>query len=152
MRPAMKEDEAARAARQAAAGQLFDLVRPRLARVDDEWIRRHLEGQLAGGQYVVDQFPQKFERRFGSTWQSAVLVDASPQNVNDISSQLFRQSRAERKSVFVSAASGAGVLLVTYSLYRLANAFTRGYFVWSLRTAAAVVASAAVLLLHMVVG
>jgi len=74
------------------------------------------------------------------------------QNVNDISTQLFRQSRAERKSVFVSAASGAGVLLVTYSLYRLANAFTRGYFVWSLRTAAAVVASAAVLLLHMVVG
>ena len=39
------------------------------------------------------------------------------------------------------------MLLVTYALYRFANAFTRGYFTWSLRTAAAVVAAGAVTLL-----
>jgi hypothetical protein len=152
LRPAMSEGEAARAARESAAGELFDLVRPRVSRGDDEWLRRRLEAKLAGGRLVIDQFPQKFERRFGSTWREAVLVDASPENLNQISRELFNEQRAQRKSVFLSAASGAGVLLVTYSLYRLANAFTRGYFVWSLRTAAAVVASAAVVLLHMVIG
>jgi hypothetical protein len=152
LRPAMTEGEAARAAREAAATQLFDLVRPRLAGSDEGWLRRRLEAKLAGGGYVVDQFPQKFDRRFGSTWRGAVLVDASPENLNRISHELFIEHRAQRKSVFVSAASAGGVLLVTYSLYRLANAFTRGYFVWSLRTAAAVVASVAVVLIRLIQG
>ena len=42
--------------------------------------------------------------------------------------------------------------LVVYALYRLANGFTRGYFVWSLRTAAAVAATAGIVLLLMVIG
>jgi hypothetical protein len=41
---------------------------------------------------------------------------------------------------------------VVYALYRFANSFTRGYFVWSLRTAAAVAATAVVVLVLMVIG
>ena len=81
-----------------------------------------------------------------------MLLDLSPQNLNLLTGQLFQEYRAQRQSWIMSTASALGVLLVVYMLYRLANAFTRGYFVWSLRTAAAVVATAGVVLLLIVSG
>jgi hypothetical protein len=159
MRPAMSEAEAAEAARRAAAGQLFGLVRSRVARhgrrsADDGWLYQRVESELASGRLVIEQFPQKFERPSfgGTTWREAVLIDASDPAVDSIASDLSRARAAETQSWLMSVASAGGVLLVTYALYRLANAFTRGYFVWSLRTAAAVVATAAVVVVLMVIG
>ena len=48
---------------------------------------------------------------------------------------------AERQTRVGGIAGAGAVLLVVYALYRLANAFTRGYFTWSLRTAAALAAA-----------
>ena len=158
MRPAMTQAEAAEAARRAAAGQVFGLVRQRVPRhgrlgADDGWLYRRVEQALAGGRMVVEEFPQKFERHYGgTTWRSAVLVDASEPSVSRLAGELAATRGVETRSLFMRVASGGGVLLVTYLLYRLANAFTRGYFVWSLRTTAAVVATTAVVLLLMVVG
>ena len=102
---------------------------------------------------VVEQFPQKFERPYGgTTWRGAALIDASEPAVAKLAEDVTQWRRVETKSWLMTVASAGGVLLVTYALYRLANAFTRGYFVWSLRTAAAVVATTAVVLLLMVVG
>jgi len=158
LKPAMSEAEAARAARVSAAGDLFGLVRawvPSHGRsgANDEWVARHLEQALVGGRLVSDQFPQKYERPIaGTTWREAVLLDASDPAIQQLAGELAAARAAENQSWLMSVASAGGVLLVTYALYRLANAFTRGYFVWSLRTAAAVVATAAVVLLLMVIG
>lgn len=159
LRPAMSEAEAAAAARRAAARELFPLVRARVPRngprgANDHWLAQRIEQELGRGRLVVDQFPQKFERPSfgGATWREAVLVDASHRAMDDLARSIINGRAAEKQSWLMTAASAAAVLLVTYTLYRLANGFTRGYFVWSLRTAAALVATAAVVLVRMIAG
>ena len=153
-KPAMSEAEAARAARRAAVDEVVAMVRPRVgqAGADERWLRRSVEEKLAAGQFEVDRFPQRYDRRVGSIWREAVLLDVSPQNLSMLAGQLSREYRAERQNWLTSTASALGVLLVVYALYRLANAFTRGYFVWSLRTAAVVIATGGLVLLLMVIG
>ena len=151
-KPAMSEAEATRAARRAATDEVVTLVRGRLGRAgrDEGWVRRRVEARLVAGRFEADRFPQRFDRGFGATWREAVLFDASDPNLSTLANELRAEHRAERRGFVMSFASAAGVLLVVYALYRLANAFTRGYFVWSLRTAAAVAATVVVVLILMI--
>ena len=146
-RPASTAQDAWKSARSAAAEQLLPLVvnrLPRDRRYEHGEIRRTIENNLLGDRLVADRFPQKLERPYGTLYRESVLVDASDARldplVGEIGMTLDTRHRTKRNAF---AAAGA-ILLVTYALYRLANAFTRGYFTWSLRTAAAVVAAGAV--------
>ena len=155
LRPAMSPAEAADAARRAAAKELFPVVRARVQRAGrssppDDWIRRQLDAKLAGGRLVVDRFPQRFQRPGYDTWREAVLVDASDRELDRLVGDIHAERFQERQSWVKTVASVGGLLLVIYTLYRLANAFTRGYFVWSLRTAAAVAATAVVVIISMI--
>lgn len=148
-RPASALADAARDARAAAAAELTPLVVARFApseRYDDRDVRRLVERHLLSDRLVVDRFPQKFERPYGSLFREAVLVDASDNRLSELALEMRATLAAERRSRIGGLASAAAVLLVTYALYRFANAFTRGYFTWSLRTAAAVAAAGAVVL------
>jgi hypothetical protein len=150
LRPAATAAEAAREARAAAAEQVLPLVR---ARVPEDVGRHHrlraaVEAALVDGdRLVVDRFPQQFDRPYGSLYREAVLVDASDAKLAPLVDALVRSSR-ERRDVRVHATlSATAILVVLYALYRVANAVTRGYFVWSLRAAAAVLAAGAVSIL-----
>ena len=148
--PATRPEDAAREARAAAWKQLVDLVAARMPdarRYGRGEIGRVIETHLMGDRLVADRFPQKFERPYGSLHREAVLVDASDKNLDLLAHDVRRTLRSERHARVGGLASAGAVLLVTYALYRFANAFTRGYFTWSLRTAAAVVAAGAVTLL-----
>jgi hypothetical protein len=148
-RPATSAAEAARAARTAAVEEVSQLVRSRLPerlrRRDGGRIRDAVEASLVdGGDLVVDRFPQKFDRGYGTLYREAVLIDASDAKLASVVKEVtgsIREHRQYRTRAFIG--SGA-VLLVILGIYRLANAFTRGYFTWSLRTTAALIAVVAV--------
>lgn len=148
-RPAGSAAEAAREVRVAAVDEVLPLVVARMgheARVNRGEIRRLLESQLEGDRLVHDRFPQKYERPYGSLYREAVLIDASDSQLDRLAQEMRWSMEARRESRAKGFVSAIAVLLVTYALYRFANAFTRGYFTWSLRTAAAVVAAGAVML------
>lgn len=148
-RPAGSAAEAAREARVAAVDEVLPLVVARMgheARVNRGEIHRLLESQLAGDRLVHDRFPQKYERPYGSLYREAVLIDASHSQLDRLAQEMRWSMESRRESRAKGFVSAIAVLLVTYALYRFANAFTRGYFTWSLRTAAAVVAAGAVML------
>ena len=151
LRPAASAADAARDARASAAEEVMRLVRARVhpdASRENGRLRAAVESALVSGdRLVVDRFPQTFERPYGNLYREAVLVDASDAKLAPLAAQLEWSVRQHRESRLKTVLSAAGVLLVTYALYRFANAFTRGYFTWSLRTAAAVFAAGAVVLI-----
>jgi hypothetical protein len=148
--PAVTAADAAREARAAAVDEVVPLVVGRMrdaAKFSRDGIRRAVEAQLLGHRLVTDRFPQKFERPYGTLYRETVLIDASDPQVDALARDVRRSLQAERTARLGGLAGAGAVLLVTYALYRFANAFTRGYFTWSLRTAAAVVAAGAVVLI-----
>jgi len=143
--PSMSPREAAERARISAAEQVAPLVSGRLPhRYDRGNVRRLVEQRLRGDRMVYDRFPQAYERGYGTLYREAVLVDASDARLDEIGRDVRHVLDAEHQTRVGGLAGAGAVLLVVYALYRLANAFTRGYFTWSLRTAAAVVAAGAV--------
>jgi hypothetical protein len=150
-RPAGTPSEAAQEARVNAARDLVPLVVARLGRCDEGEVHRIVERHLMGDRLVHDRFPQKYERPYGKLYREAVLVDASDHTLDRLTTDVRGSIHAERQSRAKGFAGAGAVLLVTYALYRFANAFTRGYFTWSLRTAAAVVAAGAVTLIVAVI-
>jgi hypothetical protein len=144
-RPATSPREAAEQARISAAEQVAPLVSARLPhRYDRGNIRRVVEERLRGDRMVHDRFAQAYERGYGTLYREAVLVDASDARLDAMGRDVRQVLDAEHHARISGLAGAGAVLMVVYALYRLANAFTRGYFTWSLRTAAAVVAAGAV--------
>ena len=143
--PATHATEAAREARVAAAEQVAPLISGRLPhRYDRGNVRRVVEDRLRGDRMVYDRFAQRYDRGYGTLYREAVLVDASDARLDEMSRDVRHVLDAEHQTRVGGIAGAGAVLLVVYALYRLANAFTRGYFTWSLRTAAALAAAGAV--------
>jgi hypothetical protein len=151
--PATTPGEAAEQARVSAAEQVAPLVSGRLPhRYDRGDVRRVVEQRLRGDRMVYDRFAQAYERGYGTLYREAVLVDASDARLEEMARDVRHAMDAEHHARVGGLAGAGAVLLVVYALYRLANAFTRGYFTWSLRTAAAVVAAGAVTMIVCIKG
>ena len=149
-RPATTPADAARQARVAAVDQVVPLVKSRLRggrSFGEGEVRRVVETRLLGDELVHDRFPPQFTRPYGNLYRESVLIDASDQEVDALARDVRRSLESQRQARFGGLVSAGAVLLVTYALYRFANGFTRGYFTWSLRTAAAVVAAGVVTLI-----
>jgi hypothetical protein len=143
--PATSPGEAAGRARASAAEQVAPLVSGRLPhRYDRGDVRRVVEQRLRGDRMIHDRFAQAYERGYGTLYREAVLVDALDPRLDEMARDVRHALDADHHARVGGLAGAGAVLLVVYALYRLANAFTRGYFTWSLRTAAAVVAAGAV--------
>jgi hypothetical protein len=146
--PATFPTEAAERARVAAAEQVAAIVSGRLPhRYDRGDVRRIVEQRLRGDRMVYDRFAQRYDRGYGTLYREAVLIDASDARVDEMARDVRHVLDSERQTRVGGIAGAGAVLLVVYALYRLANAFTRGYFTWSLRTAAALAAAGAVTLI-----
>jgi hypothetical protein len=146
-RPATSPLDAMKSARSAAAREVLPLVLsrlPRAGRYDHGAVLRSIENRLLGDRLVADRFPQKYERPYGSLYRESVLLDASDARLDPLAREIRGSLESQREARVNAFAAAGAILLVTYALYRLANAFTKGYFTWSLRTAAAVVAAGAV--------
>lgn len=112
---------------------------------------------LTGGQYVRDRSTRRYVRSYGDVWDAAVLVDASPANVAEISrdaARLFRdaewpagaQRQERRVTVLSTIAAGGAMMAVIALLYAVVNALTKGYMVRRLRVVAAALLLGGVLL------
>jgi hypothetical protein len=140
-RPCATPDEAERNARADAARQLAVLVEQAHfanGRTPGDPIGR-AEAAVAGGRFVADRLTRRFHRDYGDVWYDAVLVDASPANLQALADETAGLARARRASFVARVASGAAMVAVIFIIYVVVNAFTRGYFVWRLRAATALV-------------
>jgi hypothetical protein len=155
-RPCATSGEAERAAHADAARQLATLVQQ--AHVADgrfpgQPIGERAEAAISRGRFVADRLTRRFHRDYGDVWYDAVLVDASPGNLQALADEASGITRARRASFIARAASGAAMVAVIFVIYVVVNTFTKGYFVWRLRAATAlmlVVALGALLLLAVV--
>ena len=103
--------------------------------LDDEALRR-----LKAGDFQTDVFTQEFKRPYGSVWRSAVLVHVPPEKAKSLLDAYGSQAEAQRASWLRTLVSGAGMLVLIVVVYLFLNAATRGYYVWSVRAATAVLA------------
>ncbi len=108
---------------------------PGFAGDDTEWLQDRIETELRTGQFIVDRFSQKFQRPYGQVWRQAVLVDASPENIAKLANGCMAMLTASRASIFQTALSIFGLMVLICLVYLFLNAATRGYYVWSLRVA-----------------
>lgn len=103
---------------------------------DPNWLRNRVADELVSRNLVTDRFAQRFDRPYGTVWREAVLVDASPSQVDAIARSLVRgvnvQVTHQRKTWF-SFIALAGLIFGTYLFLNMA---TKGYYTWALRFAA----------------
>ena len=104
--------------------------------LDDEAYRR-----LKAGDFQTDVFTQEFKRPYGSVWRSAMLVHVPPEKAKFLLDAYWAQADAQRTSWLRTAMSGAGLLMLIVMVYLFLNMATRGYYVWSVRLATAVLAA-----------
>jgi hypothetical protein len=156
------EQEARTEAHKAATNQLVPYVRSRMnsrtamtglastdikLMVNDEFIARQVAGSLQREEAIVvaDRFVQRFSRPYGDVWREQVLIDASPQKIDELVNFYTRVAQAQLgKTVTNFGTLGVlvGIILLAYAFL---NAATKGYFVWRLRAAALLLAIVAVL-------
>jgi hypothetical protein len=96
--------------------------------------------------FILDRFSQKFQGRAGEIWRHALLLDASPEKMQQFAihkaSVVGRMRRTWAKMIF----SVVGLLALITVAYAFLNAATRGYYTWSLRIAGVVLAVVVIIL------
>ena len=149
--------EADRLARADVAAKLTPIVMARLAeqgvsprRVRFDDLRRWVEGRLHDDRYVADRFVQTFDRGYHTMWGQAVLVDASAPVVAALGGDFAHEYGARRADGRKSFVGTVVLIGVSFLLYKLVNAYTKGYFTWTLRAATvAFVVGVLVLIAHL---
>lgn len=131
-----------------AESQFGPWIHSRRRRVNADEVRDIAYSMLQNdASFVADRLVQKFDRPYGDTWAGAVLVDASQEHVNALANWAAQADHARHVDARKTFAASLGLVLVTFLLYKLVNAYTRGYFTWTLRTAAFAVLAVGMLLL-----
>lgn len=80
-------------------------------------------------------------------WQHWLLVEASAGKVHHLAARSWSRRKTRRDTWLWRGLSLAGVVGVVLLVYLFLNLATRGYYVWSLRIAAAVLTVIGVLVL-----
>lgn len=145
------EFEAQESARQMAVAQLRPLVRlPAGTTNPDVKIELILDDNT-----IVDRFVQRFARPYGDVYRAMLLIDAAPQTIAAFEQDMAKTTASAqshmRRSWAGHLASLAGLFVLICVVYVFLNAATRGYYVWSLRIAAIVLAliGAAMIYIHL---
>lgn len=153
------ESDALREAYEAAADELFVSVWPVAQRnspghVSSEGVRQDLRQRVRQAPYQRDVFVQRIQRPYGDVYRAAVLVDASPEHVEQLAMQyggaVARVDQMRRSYWFGRIGSVAGVVLLIFLVYLGLNALTRGYYHRRLKITAIVVGAVLLLALLLV--
>jgi hypothetical protein len=140
-RPSADRSESERSALADAARRLAARVggaRPLARGVGEDDVRRCALAALSRGQFIADRFTRRFDRPYGRVWDSAVLVDASPAALESLACEAGAARRARREAILAASAGAGALVVLVLLLYGVFNALTKGYFVWRLRAAAAI--------------
>jgi hypothetical protein len=134
--PASSPDEAASQAINNAASKLYQQI----AKQGPPMPIPQIERELSKDYLVSDRFVQKISRPYGDVWREALLVNAAPDNLQQLVYQHQTVRRAQAWSWVRHIGSALGLLAVICLVYIFLNAATKGYYVWSLRIATGVLA------------
>ncbi len=140
-----------------AEGEALDQAARRAAEIIDR-MRARTPDRLLGPSFkidaislqqrglVLDRFNQRFYGAAGPIWRSAVLVDISPDKFQPLVDDEVSVMRVERLTWarMLLTLLGLGVLITV--VYVFLDVATRGYYTWSLRVAAILLAAAGVVL------
>jgi hypothetical protein len=110
-----------------------------------QWLQQQIEQSLAQGQFVVDEYVKVTDHPYGQTWTCQVLLDDSQATISRVASQYNQMARQQMESTAITWGGIAALSLVTLLLYAFLNSVTKGYFMWRLRAAAAMIVLIAVL-------
>ena len=113
----------------------------------DAQLRSRLAAEVRSSPLAADQFSQRFDRPYGTFWRAAVLVDASPENLQRIVNQNTGAVRARTSGWAKTAAAVAGLAILVCLVYLFLNLATRGYYAGRLRAIVVVIVLAGALLL-----
>jgi len=143
----LTNDEANHQAVADACNQLTRLLRqtPR-AQATPSLPRNVTANDVLEGGFIVDRFSQKFDGRAGEIWRHALLIDASPEKMEQLAVHKAVMARTTRVNWAKMALSVIGLLALITVVYAFLNAATRGYYTWSLRIAGIVLAAAVIIL------
>jgi hypothetical protein len=83
---------------------------------------------------IRDRFDQKFTRPYGQLYHTAILVNTDSSALQQVADRLQQQRSSKIRQVLGRAGTALGSILVILIAYLFANAATRGYYTWALRT------------------
>ncbi|MBN2376735.1 MAG: hypothetical protein JXD22_10050 [Sedimentisphaerales bacterium] len=101
---------------------------------------------IALDDFVQDRFVQSLDGSAGRIWREAILLDISPEKLQKLNKSVHQTRTIHRRSLLAKTFSAAGLLVLICLVYLFLNAATKGYYLWSLRIAAVVIAAAIVIL------
>jgi len=108
------------------------------------WLNMKIVSELRNGTFEKRTFSQRLHRPYGNIWRCAVLVDASPDRLTYLKGEYLSHVQSWRTGWMSTSLSAFGLLAVILVVYLFLNAATKGYYVWSIRGAAVVLAAAGI--------
>ena len=97
--------------------------------------------------FIQDRFVQSLDGSAGRIWREAVLLEISPEKLQKLNKTVYQTRTTHRRHWLAKLFSAAGLLVLICLVYLFLNAATKGYYLWSLRIAAVVIAAAFIFLL-----
>jgi hypothetical protein len=148
-RPGLSPPEAAQTAEDEAVSALASLIQRQTpstvaAPLSLEESQALLLSDIRRSLPVKDRFVQRYQRPYGNVWCESILLDASPQWLDDVRRRQAYSLHVRETRVGTTAASAAIVLAAILLAYLFVNAVTRSYFTARLRFAAILCAMIAV--------
>lgn len=102
---------------------------------DPNWLRGRVADELRSRNLATDQFTQQFDRPYGPVWREAVLVNASPEGVEQIARSLVQGVNVRVTHQRNTWFSYIALALLVVGTYLFLNMATKGYYAWALRGA-----------------
>lgn len=96
------------------------------------------ENDISSAGLVIDRFTQRFSGMAGPIWRQALLVDTSASKLEELANKKINISSVKRETWGKMAITLLGMFALICLVYVFLNAATRGYYVWALRIAVAV--------------
>lgn len=130
-----------------ACNQLTPLLRETpQAKAVPSLTRKVTANDILENGFILDRFSQKFNGRAGEIWRHALLIDASPEKMEEFAKHKAAIVHVTRVSWAKMIFSVAGLLALITAAYAFLNAATRGYYTWSLRIAGAILGVVVIIL------
>lgn len=98
---------------------------------------------------IIDKFTQSLQTYAGPVYRQALLVDISPEKINQLKLHKKMQIGSMKASLLRRFSSVAGLVILIAILYLFLNAATRGYYSLALKVAALVFMIAGAFLIYL---
>ena len=108
------------------------------------WLGEVVPRWLEMGQLQSDSFVQTYDRPYGTLYSCAMRVHVTPEKADTLLDAYFSYDRGLRASWVQAILSAVGLLVLIGVVYLFLDSATRGYYVWSVRIAAVMMAAVGV--------